>query len=295
LLEILYDLKDIGIIFENNPQNMGFSTEEIELYSRNINFFAWIDIDGKYYNYWDVQKILKESSVLILGAGGTGSIVAQSLSRLGIGELTIVDYDVVELNNLNRQMFNYSDLGKEKTSALKNQINQINPYTKVETKNIKIENINDLEVFYESEKKIDLVISCIDSNDNINQILEIFSKNLKCPIINGGYASTIVTVGLFDYDHKFTNVINNNINSNYDALMVKNENFWSWENAVISPVSQISGNLSVLYAFYYLSGLNHLKFGEFLHIDLFNLQNKYITYSMDKNGQVKDEREENNS
>lgn len=104
----------MGIIYENQSSYYNFNNEERDLYSRNLNFFAWIDTEGKYYNYWEVQNILKNSKVLILGAGGTGSVCANSLARLGIGKLTIVDYDTVELNNLNRQLFSYSDIGKEK-------------------------------------------------------------------------------------------------------------------------------------------------------------------------------------
>ena len=78
------------------------------------------------------QKKILSSKVLIVGAGGLGSPVAEFLSRAGIGTLGIIDDDRVSLSNLHRQsLYNTSDIGKLKVKILKNMIKKINPTTKV--------------------------------------------------------------------------------------------------------------------------------------------------------------------
>lgn len=63
---------------------------------------------------WD-QETLSKQTVLVLGIGGLGSVVVSSLLRLGIGAIYMVDYDVVDIHNLNRQiLFTNSDIGKPK-------------------------------------------------------------------------------------------------------------------------------------------------------------------------------------
>lgn len=71
---------------------------------------------------------LQSASVGIAGLGGIGSNVAVQLTRLGIGRLHLADYDRVELSNLNRQNYRLCDVGRPKTDALTEQLQQINPY-----------------------------------------------------------------------------------------------------------------------------------------------------------------------
>ncbi len=78
------------------------------------------------------QKIIEESSVLIIGGGGTGTWVSYYLAQLGIKELSIIDYDKVEMSNLNRQiLFEESDCGKYKSEVIKEKILKVNKETKV--------------------------------------------------------------------------------------------------------------------------------------------------------------------
>ena len=286
LEELLNDLMKLGIIYENQSSYYNFNNEERDLYSRNLNFFAWIDTEGKYYNYWEVLNILKNSKVLILGAGGTGSVCANSLARLGIGKLTIVDYDTVELNNLNRQLFSYSDIGKKKTEALKDSLAKINPFIEISIVDKMITNTDDV---LSLGRDYDVLVSCIDKPSDINDILEEYTSITNIPRILGGYASTIVTTSLFNKQvNNFSDIVVSDTNNNYDSFMVNTNDFWSWDNAIISPVSQIAGNLSSMYCFYTLSGLANVQPGEVLHLDLFNVQNKHITYAMNAAGEVKE-------
>jgi len=89
------------------------------------------------------QKKILLSKVLIIGAGGLGSPVAELLSRAGIGSLGIVDDDKVSLSNLHRQsLYNTSDIGKFKVKIAKDKIKKINPNTKVTIYKIRLNNNN---------------------------------------------------------------------------------------------------------------------------------------------------------
>lgn len=85
-----------------------------------------------------VYEKLKAARVAIAGLGGLGSNIAVSLARVGVGELLLVDFDRVELSNLNRQQYEISDLGKYKTEALAGRLARINPYLKVTWKTAEV-------------------------------------------------------------------------------------------------------------------------------------------------------------
>ena len=78
-----------------------------------------------------VHEILKKSSVAIAGLGGLGSNIAVSLARIGVGKLFLVDFDIVEPSNLNRQSYYVRHLGMLKTEAMKEQLKEMLPQIKV--------------------------------------------------------------------------------------------------------------------------------------------------------------------
>ena len=81
--------------------------------------------------------------------GGLGSNIAVMLARIGVGKLLLVDFDVVEPSNLNRQSYYVSHLGLLKTEALKEQLAQINPFIQVETRAVRVEEENVVPLFQE--------------------------------------------------------------------------------------------------------------------------------------------------
>ena len=102
-----------------------FTDEQIERYSRNI---LLKDIGG------EGQSRLLESSVLIIGAGGLGSPAAFYLAAAGVGHIGIIDHDVVDISNLQRQiLFNENSIGKSKVKEAERTINEVNPDVKVTT------------------------------------------------------------------------------------------------------------------------------------------------------------------
>ena len=88
------------------------------------------------------QEILARSGAAIAGLGGLGSNIAFSLARTGIGYLHLIDFDRVDITNLNRQQYFIHQIGMEKTEALKENLLQINPYLEIRTDCVKVEEGN---------------------------------------------------------------------------------------------------------------------------------------------------------
>lgn len=94
-----------------------------------------------------VHSEVKKGKVAVAGLGGLGSNIAVMLARVGVGQLLLVDFDVVEPSNLNRQCYSISHLGMPKTAALKKQIQEINPFVKVELRDVRVTENNVRELF----------------------------------------------------------------------------------------------------------------------------------------------------
>ncbi len=81
----------------------------------------------------DGQRRLKKAKVFIAGVGGLGSPVAAYLAIAGVGNIRIIDHDIVENTNLNRQILHWtSDVGKTKTASAKEKLDQINPHVNID-------------------------------------------------------------------------------------------------------------------------------------------------------------------
>ena len=127
------------------------SNEEIARYSRHL-IMPEVALEG--------QKKLKAARVLTIGAGGLGSPLAMYLAAAGIGTLGIVDFDVVDDSNLQRQIIHgTSDLGRPKMESARDRIADINPNVRVEAFEEALTSENALEIF----KDFDVVV---DGTDN---------------------------------------------------------------------------------------------------------------------------------
>jgi len=89
------------------------------------------NLEKKFFSKHDprILPLLRASVVGIAGAGGLGSSVAVSLARAGIGKLIIVDFDRIEISNLNRQQYFWTQVGKVKVRALLENLRKINPFS----------------------------------------------------------------------------------------------------------------------------------------------------------------------
>ena len=114
--------------------------------------------------------LLKEKTVLVLGLGGVGGYVVESLVRAGIGHLILIDYDIVDITNINRQIIAvHSNIGKKKTDCFKERIQDINPNCLVDIFDIFYNEDNKDIIFND---KIDYVIDCCDSLNSKKILIE---------------------------------------------------------------------------------------------------------------------------
>lgn len=126
----------------------------------------------------DSLEILKNSKVIVFGIGGVGSFAVESLCRCGIGEISLVDFDTIDITNVNRQIHAMLDnIGKYKVDEMKKRIELINPDIKVNIFKEKLEKDN-IEKF--NLKYYDYVVDAIDTiTSKIYLIKYCFENNIK--------------------------------------------------------------------------------------------------------------------
>jgi molybdopterin/thiamine biosynthesis adenylyltransferase/rhodanese-related sulfurtransferase/molybdopterin converting factor small subunit len=127
------------------------SPEEVKRYSRHL-ILSEIGMDG--------QRALKGARVLCIGAGGLGSPAAMYLAAAGVGTIGLVDFDVVDLSNLQRQLLHTTpDIGRPKLASAKDKLAALNPNVHVESYETALSSANALEIF----RDYDIIL---DGTDN---------------------------------------------------------------------------------------------------------------------------------
>ncbi len=167
-------------------QSVGnLNSEEIARYARHISL-PEIGIKG--------QEKLKQSSVACIGTGGLGSPLLIYLAAAGIGRLGIIDFDVVEHSNLQRQIIHTTNsIGLLKTDSAKQHILKINPSCQVDLFNQKLTNSNALEIL----KTYDVICDCSD-NFPTRYLINDACVILKKPNIYGSIARFEGQVSVFN-------------------------------------------------------------------------------------------------
>ncbi|ABA87870.1 thiamin biosynthesis thiocarboxylate synthase [Syntrophotalea carbinolica DSM 2380] len=143
-----------------------------------------------------VHARLKQATVGIAGVGGLGSPIAIALTRSGVGRLLLVDYDVVEPSNLNRQMYFVDQIGQPKVEALAATLARINPGVKVSTRMVRLTRDNVAEIF----DGVDVMVEAFDDPQAKAMLTETFlSRFPDTPLVaasgvaGAGPANAIVT------------------------------------------------------------------------------------------------------
>ena len=127
--------------------NVELSGEEIRRYGRHL-IMPEVGMDG--------QKKLKAASVLLIGAGGLGSPLGLYLAAAGVGRIGIVDFDVVDYSNLQRQVLHSTkDVGRPKLASAKERLEGINPFVKIETHEMHLSSENALALFADYDIVVD--------------------------------------------------------------------------------------------------------------------------------------------
>jgi len=144
-----------------------------ERYSRNFESLSFKDME-----------ILHSKKVCVVGCGGLGGHIIETLARIGVLHLTVVDSDVFDESNLNRQLFCTEDtIGLHKTESVKRRIAHVNSSTQVDTINTKLEEGNAQEIITGH----DLVMDALDSV-SARLVLVEACKQADIPLIHGAIA-----------------------------------------------------------------------------------------------------------
>ncbi|KRX56575.1 Ubiquitin-like modifier-activating enzyme 5 [Trichinella sp. T9] len=137
----------------------------INMKTENIRLMA-LKRMGIVKNYENIRNF----TIIIVGIGGVGSVVSEMLTRCGIGKLILIDYDKVEMANMNRLFFQPHQAGMSKVEAAKTTLQDINPDVEVDSYNcniITMENFNKLLHLIKCGSlhggQVDLVLSCVDN------------------------------------------------------------------------------------------------------------------------------------
>lgn len=157
--------EDLFIYFIGKKVIINYEQDGTSIYSRSKALY-------ELNNFGDIQSKLKNKKVLILGCGGIGTHVAWNLTVFGVGEITLLDYDIIEESNLNRQLlFDMNDIGKSKTEVLMKKLKNINKNIEIKTVEEKIESEDQLEKICCLDK-YDLVIKSLDSPVEVSKWID---------------------------------------------------------------------------------------------------------------------------
>lgn len=270
-------------------QDKELSDKEMLRYARQILLSDW-DIDA--------QTRLKNSCVLIIGMGGLGCPVAETLVRAGVGHLHIVDEDIIDSSNLQRQtLFLPTDIGYSKVLTAKHRLEKINEFVKITayqpkltSKNFQnfIENIHDYLNLHGVEK-LNLILDCTDNfstRDSINQM----SVCYKIPLLSAAAIAQRGQLALFEpqYDTGCYHCL-------FDGGEEENEERHCINTGVLATTTAIVGNLQAQIALTYL-GLHKNPIKQMLVLwqgETLNLRK--IRYQRNLNCQVCQKKFENNA
>lgn len=238
------------------------SDDEMHLYSRHILLESW-DLNA--------QEKLKMSNVLLIGAGGIGCIVAELLARAGIGKLTVIDFDHVEMSNLQRQLaFNSNDLGCYKADVLVEKLHKINPHVTLVSQCYKLTEQNISTLF----KGQDLILDACD-NFATRYLVNQYAMQLNTPLLSAsaiGYDGQLfmATVDTACYQCLF-------------PQQVTDQTFTCQNSGVLSTVPNVIGALQAHHALLYL-GLDRTPLKQKLLLwSGLNMTQRIVQFEKDEN------------
>ena len=195
--------------------------KQTEKYSRQI-IIEKIGITG--------QKKIFSSSVCIVGCGGLGSSAAQYLSMTGVGNLMLIDNDLVNLSNLNRQtLFYEKDIGKHKVDILKKNLQEINPEARIKISKKKIK-----KKYRQLFVRIQIVLDCTDNFQSRYMINEYCFKKKntsKCALQNFDLQASVFSSWKKEHIHATT--------ASFQKLVIMGQS--CDEQGIVSPVAGFGG------------------------------------------------------
>ncbi|WP_104402074.1 molybdopterin-synthase adenylyltransferase MoeB [Vibrio penaeicida] len=206
------------------------------------------------------QEALKTSSVLILGAGGLGCAASQYLATAGIGNITLIDDDQVELSNLQRQVLHTDeDIGLDKVKSAQSSLEKLNPHINVRAIN-KRHGDEDLTELVKSHT---VVLDCSDNVTTRNQLNRLCYQS-KTPLISGAAIRMEGLVSVFTYQEN---------DACYECLsaLFGAQALTCVEAGIMAPVVGIIGATQSLEAIKVISNFGKPCVGKLLTFDALSL------------------------
>jgi adenylyltransferase/sulfurtransferase len=240
--------------FNNKIELMDFSKNETEKYQRQF-LIPQFGEKG--------QKKLKKSKVIVIGAGGLGSPVLYYLAVAGLGSITFLDGDKVEISNLNRQiLYTSEDVGKHKAKIAEKRLKKLNP-------DIKVEGIKEYLEEKNAEKCLkgfDLIVDCTD-NFETRYLIDKYSKKLEIPFVHASVYHFTGQVSIF----------NANRNISYSDLYPETKDHTLPEDrAVLGPVCGVMGSYQAMEVIKYITGQEGTLDGKLLMVDLLHMKHRIV-------------------
>lgn len=248
-------------------ENIHFSKEELSRYDRHI-IIPDFGFEG--------QKKLKAAKVLVIGSGGLGSPSLLYLAAAGVGTIGIIDFDVVDDSNLQRQvLFGVDEIGKPKVEAAKKRLEALNPHITIKVYNEQLTSKNALDII----RDYDVVA---DGTDNfptrylVNDACVLLGK----PNVYGSIFQFEGQVSVFNYRDK-----NGELGPNYRDLyptppppgLVPS----CAEGGVLGVLPGIIGSLQALEVIKVITGVGETLSGRFYIFDALNFENR--TFKIKRN------------
>lgn len=244
-----------------NPYNHLMNDEQLLRYSRQI-MLPQIDISGQ-------QKLL-DSTALIMGVGGLGSPVALYLAAAGIGHLVLVDFDKVELSNLQRQILHSSnDIGKTKVASACETLGNLNPEIKLTAVNKKLDKAELLNYL----QQVDIVVDGTDNFASRFMINEACVET-KTPLVSGAAIRMEGQLSVF---------MNDGSGACYRCLYHDqgDDEMRCSENGVLAPVVGVIGSLQAVEAIKVLTGTGETLSNRLLVIDALHMETRILKLKKD--------------
>lgn len=235
--------------------------DQLLRYSRQI-MLPDIDIEG--------QEKLLAARVLIVGLGGLGSPVAMYLAAAGVGHLVLVDFDQVDLSNLQRQIVHTtSSIGINKAQSAAKTLRELNPDIQISC----IEKMLDADSLLEQIKQVNLVIDCTD-NFQIRFAINRACVTAKVPLVSGAAIRLEGQVSVFDSRRSDSPC--------YSCLYSEvNDDLTCAANGVLAPLVGVIGSIQALESIKVLAGFGQSLAGRLLLLDARYMQWREIKLQKD--------------
>ncbi len=221
------------------------------------------------------QKKIIKSKVLVIGMGGLGCPVAEFLTRAGVGNLGILDYDNVELSNIHRQsLYDTRDLKKSKVTVACKKLKKINSKIKINTYKIKLNKENYRKII----NKYDYIV---DGTDNFQTkfLINDLSKKFKKFLVTGAISKFDGHIFTFDFKDKKTPCIR----SFFQEDQISNDILNCEYEGILGTVAGIIGTIQANEILRKILGIGKNLSGYILILDLLNLNFRKVKLKKIKN------------